>query len=233
MFKYLFNIVVYLALAVWIGSIVFFGAGVASMLFQPDILPSRTMAGMVNSAILGRLGRVEIISAVLLVGGTLYMAAHYRRWLNWAALAIAVGMLGATAYTNASLYPKMDQLRITIGDFDRLPAEKAGMKAEFDRGHKLYSNLEKGILFGGILVLILHTAGLVSAAERGLRVQRGTEPVRAKESEKERAAAQREQKPQEKEKLQEKLQEKAQEKERAATPVVLAEPEAKKAVATG
>lgn len=231
MFKYLFNVLVYLALGVWIGSIVFFGAGVASLLFQPDLLLSRTTAGMINSAILGRLGRVEIIAAVLLVGGTLYMAAHYRRWLNWAALAVAVGMLGATAYTNASLYPKMDQLRITIGDFDRLPAEKAEMKAEFDRGHKLYSNLEKGILFGGILVLILHTSALVSAAERGQDMRSTKEAAVVKKSKKERQESKR----QEKENLQD--------KEKPVTAVVAAEPEpmrkavrepeVKKAVATG
>lgn len=165
MFKYLFSIVVYLALAVWIGSIVFFGAGVASLLFQPDVLPSRTMAGMVNSAILGRLGKVEIVAGVLLVGGTLFTAAYYRRWLNWISLAIAVGMLATTAYTNSTLYPKMDALRVSISNFDHVPAEKIELKAEFDKGHKLYSNLEKGILLGGVLVLILHTVAFVRQAE--------------------------------------------------------------------
>jgi len=165
MFKYLFSIIVYLALAVLIGSVVFFGAGVASLLFQPDFLPSRTMAGMINSAILGRLGRIEIVAEVLLVGGTLFMAARYRHWLNWGALIIAVGMLATTAYTSARLYPRMDDLRVAIGDFDHMPTEKAELKAEFDRGHRLYSNLEKGVLLGAVLVLILHTTALVRRTE--------------------------------------------------------------------
>lgn len=165
MFKYLFSIVIYLALAVWIGSIVFFGAGVASVLFQPDVLPSRTMAGMVNSAILGRLGKVEIVAGVLLVGGTLFTAAYYQRWLNWLSFAIALGMLATTAYTNSTLYPKMDALRVSISDFDHIPAEKMELKGEFDKGHKLYSNLEKGVLLAGVLVLILHTVAFVRHAE--------------------------------------------------------------------
>lgn len=187
MFKYLLNVVVYLALAVWIGSIVFFGAGVASVVFQPDLLPSRTLAGVVNSAILGRLGRIEIIAGVLLVGGTLYTAAHYKRWLNWGVFLIAVAMLGATAYTNSTLYPKMDGLRVAIGNFDHIPAEKEPLKAEFDRGHKLYSNIEKGILLGGVLVLILHTVAFVRHTELHMRRYRTLESEWRKLAEEKRA----------------------------------------------
>lgn len=165
MLKYLLNIVVYLALAVWIGSLVFFGAGVASVLFQPDMLPGRTLAGAVNSVILGRLGKIEIVAGVLLVGGTLYTAARYKHLLNWLVLLLSVGMLATAIYYTGTLYPRMESLRVAIGDFDHLPAEKMTLKAQFDEGHVLYSTLVKGVLGAGLLVLALHTVAMVRYTE--------------------------------------------------------------------
>ncbi|MEO5930200.1 MAG: DUF4149 domain-containing protein [Candidatus Kapaibacterium sp.] len=165
MLKYILNVVIYLSLAVWIGSLVFFGAGVASLVFQSGMLPDHTMAGELNSAILDRLRHIEIVAGVLLLGGTFYTAFRYRHWLNWLVLVIALGMLGTAGYYSSVLYPKMEGLRKTIGNFDNIPAEKMELKAEFDRGHVLYSTLVKGVLGGGVLVLILHTIAFVRYTE--------------------------------------------------------------------
>lgn len=165
MLKYVLNIVIYLALALWIGSLVFFGAGVAALLFQPEMLPSRTLAGAVNSAILGRLGKIEIVAGVLLVGGTFYTAFRYRHLLNWIVLAISAAMLVTAAYYTTTLYPKMDALRVEIGDFDHVPSEKFALREEFDRGHETYSSLVKGVLGAGVLVLVLHTIAFVRYTE--------------------------------------------------------------------
>ena len=165
MLKYFLNVVVYLALAMWIGGLVFFGAGVASLLFQPGVLPNHTMAGAVNSAILGRLNYIEMGAGVLLMGGVFYTAIRYRQWMNWLSLVIVIAMVGTAAYYTGTLYPKMEALRVSIGDFDNLPAEKMVLKEEFDKGHKLYSALAKGVLAGGVLVLILHTVGFVRYTE--------------------------------------------------------------------
>ncbi|MBS1910409.1 MAG: DUF4149 domain-containing protein [Bacteroidetes bacterium] len=165
MLKYLLNIIVYLALAVWIGSLVFFGAGVASVLFQPGMLPGKTMAGAINSVILGRLGTIEIIAGVLLVGGTLYTAARYKHLLNWFVLLLASGMLATAVYYTGTLYPRMDMLRTEIGDFDHVPAEKMLLKAQFDDGHRLYSLLVQCVLGAGVVVLVLHTAAMVRYTE--------------------------------------------------------------------
>lgn len=175
MLKYLLNVVVYLALAMWIGGLVFFGAGVASLLFQPGVLPNHTMAGAVNSAILGRLNYIEIAAGVLLMGGTFYTAVRYRQWLNWLVLVVVIGMVGTAAYYTGTLYPKMESLRVAIGDFDNIPAEKLSLKNEFDQGHKLYSSLAKGVLGAGVLVLILHTVAFVRYTESHARRYRALE----------------------------------------------------------
>jgi hypothetical protein len=165
MLKYVLNVVIYLALAVWIGSLVFFGAGVASTLFQPELNLGRTLAGAINTAILRKLGMIELAAGVLLVGGALYTAIRYRHWLNWTVLLISIAMLVTAYYYTNVLFPKMEELRVAIGDFDNVSAEKVLMKTEFDHGHEHYSMLVKGVLFGGVLVLILHTVAFVRYTE--------------------------------------------------------------------
>ncbi len=169
MLKYLLNVVVYLALALWIGGLVFFGAGVASVLFQPGVLPNHTLAGSVNSTILGRLNYIEMVAGVLLMGGVFYTAVRYKQLLNWLTLILVIGMVGTAAYYTGTLFPRMNALRVEIGDFDNVPAEKMPLKAEFDRGHKLYSTLAKGVLGAGVLVLILHTVAFVRYTEQHAR----------------------------------------------------------------
>jgi hypothetical protein len=130
------------------------------------MLPSRTIAGALNSAVLGRLGMIEIVAGILFLGGALYTAVRYRQWLNWLVLVLAIGMLGAASYYTGSLYPRMDNLRVMIGDFDHIPAEKMPLKNEFDKGHKLYSTMVKGVLFAGVMALVFHTLALVRYADR-------------------------------------------------------------------
>ncbi len=161
MLRYVLNVLMMLALAVWIGSLVFFGAGVASTLFGSGVLPDRTMAGAVNSAILGRLGVIELISGVLLFSGALYMAFRGRRWENWAVFALSIIMLATAAYYTTILFPEMDALRTAIGSFEQVAAEKAPLREAFNRGHQLYSTLVKGVLFAGVLTLVLNTISLV------------------------------------------------------------------------
>jgi len=164
MLRYTLNIVILLALGIWIGSLVFFGAGVASIVFSPGLLPDRTTAGALNSAILGRLGIVEIVCGVLLLAGALYMAVRGRTWMNWVVLLLGIAMLGTAAYYTNILYPQMDALRLSIGNFDHISSEKMALKEAFDQGHVLYSSLVKGVLLAGIVSLILHTIYLVRGA---------------------------------------------------------------------
>ncbi len=169
MLRYSVNVLIFLALSVWIGSILFFGAGVASVLFQEGMLPGRTMAGAVNTAILKRLGMFELSAGVVLVGGFLYTAFRYKQWMNWVTLGLSILMLGTAFYYTTVLFPKMNAMREEIGDFDHIPAEKMAVKEEFDKGHEMYSSLAKGVFFGGIVVLMLQTAGLVRYGETHAR----------------------------------------------------------------
>lgn len=162
--RYVANILVYLSLSVWIGGLLVFGVVVAPALFG-GVIP-RTLAGTINTTILSRLGVVEMVAGVMLVGGVLYGALRVGSWMNWSTLVLSIAMLATAAYYTNILFPKVNRLRVEIGSFETMHAETLPLKAEFDRGHALYSTLAKGVLFTAVLVLILQTISLVSSTTR-------------------------------------------------------------------
>ena len=186
--RYAANILVYLSLALWIGGLITFGAIVAPVLFG-GTLP-RTVAGAMNTAVLSRLGMLEIVAGVVLVGGTLYGAMRVGSWMNWSALVLSIAMLATAAYYTNVLFPEVNRLRIEIGSFEAIPAEKEPLKAQFDRGHALYSSLAKGVLAAAVAVLVLHTISLVRNGARRTEPERpaklGAAPAAAPEIERTR-----------------------------------------------
>jgi hypothetical protein len=174
MLKYVLTILMYLSLAIIIGSTLFFGFAVAPALFKQGLLPGRTLAGAVNSVILSRMGLIEVAASVVLLLCSIYAAWRFGQWMNWTVLGLSVIVLGAALYANQIVFPRVDQVRIAIGNFDPVAAEKQQLHEEFQQGHQLYSNLIKVVLVGGVLVLILHSAALVRHGERRGRNQKAS-----------------------------------------------------------
>lgn len=175
--KYLLNILMILALGIWLGSILFFGLGVASVLFAPGMLDGRTEAGAVNSAILARLGMLEVICGVVVLSGALYMAVRGRRVLNWIVLVCSIAMLTTACYNTFQLFPAVNALRVSIGDFDTVATEKESLRVEFNAQHQKYSMLVKGEFAVGVLALVLHITSLVSMAASAGYMQRKARPA--------------------------------------------------------
>ncbi|MBC8145175.1 MAG: DUF4149 domain-containing protein [bacterium] len=173
--RYAANILVYLALSLWIGGLIVFGAVVAPALFGGAI--PRTLAGSINTTILSRLGVVEMVAGVVLVGGMLYLAVRVGSWMNWGALALSIAMLVTATYYTQVLFPKVNRLRVEIGSFETIQAEKIPLKAAFDREHAVYSSMAKGVLFAAVALLVLHTISLVRASGRGQAAAPATETV--------------------------------------------------------
>lgn len=175
--KYLLNILMILALGIWLGSILFFGIGVASVLFAPGMLDGRTQAGAVNSAILARLGVIEVVCGVIVLSGALYMAIRGRKVLNWIVLFCSVVMLATASYNTFHFFPTIDALRVSIGDFDVVASEKEPLRQEFNAQHQQFSLLVRGEFAVGVLVLMLHVTTLVSmAASSSGHMQRKAQP---------------------------------------------------------
>lgn len=179
MLKYVVSILVFLALSVVIGGIFFFGAGVAAVLFEPGLLPSRTIAGAANSAILERLGLFLVGACTVLVLGGGYLVVKYGQWLQWGVLLVSLAMLAAAVYAAYWLFPELDQLRSAIGSFEPVSVEKAALYERFQQGHDTYSLVMRMVLGGGVVVLMLHSAGLVRHAVRIERQLRPSAPISA------------------------------------------------------
>jgi len=170
--KYLLNVVMILALGIWLGSILFFGIGVASVLFSPGLLDGRTTAGAVNSAILARLGMLEVVCGIVVLSGALYMAVRGRRVLNWIVLFCSIVMLATASYNTFQLFPEINAMRVSVGNFDAVAAEKEPLRAEFNAQHQKYSMLVKGEFALGVLAMILHVSSLVAMAASAGHLQR-------------------------------------------------------------
>ena len=150
-----------LALAVWIGALVFFPV-VAQISFSA--LPSVHFAGLVVRNSLIALHWMGMAS-----GGLFLASSLLENWLargRWAALRtthlIIVIMLALTAISQFKIIPRMDQLRLAVGEIASLPAGDA-LRIQFDSLHAWSTRLEGTVLVLGLFVLYLTARRLASS----------------------------------------------------------------------
>jgi hypothetical protein len=142
-----------LSLSLWIGSIFFFAAVVAPILFR--VLPTRALAGLVVSRSLFSLhwvgiacGLVFLLACVLLAmlqGGA--SPFHLRDLL-------LVAMMCVTLYTHFGIERRMVKLRDSIGVIDNVPTDDP-RRVEFNRMHVWSTRLEGSVFFLGLGLLYL------------------------------------------------------------------------------
>lgn len=140
-----------LALIVWLGGILFFGAVVAPTLFH--VLPSY-LAGMVVGRTLGVLHWIGMGCAVVIAVASIAMRVRSKRPLN-ARLAALAGMLILTAVSRFAITPRMEEIRASAGrggDIQQL-AENDPLRMQFDRLHHWATRLEMGVLLLGLFVV--------------------------------------------------------------------------------
>lgn len=139
------SIIKSLSLGVWLGSLLMLGAAVAAPVFQE--LPSKTMAGNLNSVILSRMNAIEWVCGVLAFLSSLVLliinwGGEYRtvRIVETALIFVMVTLLWMYS---TSFSGRMTELRATIGDFDHPRPDPVYIqaKAEFDDLHKSYTRL--------------------------------------------------------------------------------------------
>lgn len=141
-----------LALVLWIGSIVFFGAVVAPTVFA--VLPTHDLAGKVVSRSLAHLHRIGIVCGIVfLICSMIY--AYYTRGSAevFAPRHIAiVAMIALTFLAQDVVGAKMLRLRQQIGIIDNVPLNDP-QRVEFNRLHVWSTRLEGCILVLGLGVL--------------------------------------------------------------------------------
>jgi hypothetical protein len=152
-----------LALVVWVGGLLFFGMVVAPVAFGslmpmfPDPALGLHVAGtMVRDSLL-HLHDIGMTCGIILL--FLCVAERVtratRRSVGPQLLLIAV-MLGLTAYSQFSVIPRMESLRIQAGPAIADPASTNPARVDFNRLHNLSTSLEGVVLLCGVGLIVLY-----------------------------------------------------------------------------
>ena len=140
-----------LALAIWIGALIFFPV-VAQTSFT--VLPSTHLAGLVVRNSLIDLHWMGMVSGIIfLICSLIDNRVTVGRPRVFAPSHVIVAfMLALTAISQFAIIPRMDVLRITVGEISALPASNP-MRAQFDSLHAWSTRIETTVLVLGLIVL--------------------------------------------------------------------------------
>ncbi len=147
-----------LALIVWLGGLIFFPV-VAQLAFT--VLPARHLAGSLVGRSLGILHWMGIGSGVMfLASSLLYSRLSEGTVQGFAARHLLIClMLVLTLVSQFGLIPRMDTLRASMGEIDRVPADNPA-RLQFDALHHWSTRLESGVLLLGLVVTYLTARSL-------------------------------------------------------------------------
>ena len=141
-----------LALVLWLGGIVFFGAVVAPTVF--DVLPTHDLAGRVVTRSLGELHVIGMICGFVFLACSMTVAFITRGSAQAFAprhLAV-IAMVLLTFVAQNVVARKMLRLRDSIGVIDNVPVNDS-RRVEFNRLHVWSTRLEGCVLLLGLGVL--------------------------------------------------------------------------------
>jgi hypothetical protein len=141
-----------LALVVWIGGIIFFGAVVAPTVFS--VLPTHDLAGNVVTRSLSTLHLMGIVCGVVYIVASLILFYQLRASLDVFALrhVAVVAMIVLTMASQYAVGSRMKRLRQDIGVIDNVSVDDA-RRVEFNRLHHWSTRLEGCVLLLGLGVL--------------------------------------------------------------------------------
>ena len=143
-----------LALIVWIGGIIFFAFVLAPAVF--GVLPTRELAGSVVTRSLNALHWMGIACGVVfLLSSIVYSQKKFARLKPFSLVNLLVLlMLVLTLISQFAITPKMHALRTEMGTIDDVPVNDA-RRVEFNRLHGWSTRTEGGVLFLGVVVVVL------------------------------------------------------------------------------
>ncbi len=144
-----------IALAFWVGSLLFFAFAVAPVAFKT--MPDAHQAGLIVRGTLLALHRIGLGAGSVYLFFTLALLAAQRDSHPARAVEIVliVAMMALTLYLQQSVLPHMETDRLTLGgDVQAAPVDSPP-RVHFDRLHKLSERLEGTILIEGLLLLCL------------------------------------------------------------------------------
>lgn len=147
----------YLALGLWLGGLVLFGAILAPLAFRdlPPLFPNQAQgihaAGMIVGGALTRLHWMGLICGIVFLIVMLISRPHFRTIIPQFVLVLA--MLVITAYSQFSVIPRMDTARTSVGGNIEAVAPNNPGRVIFDRLHQVSVDLEIAVLACGVVAL--------------------------------------------------------------------------------
>jgi hypothetical protein len=161
--KTLLRSLILLALVVWVGGLLFFGTVVAPVAFEslmpmfPDPAVGLQAAGTMVRDSLTHLHDIGLFcgAAFLLLCIIERVTRATRRSIGPPMLLVAV-MMGLTAYSQFSVIPRMEMLRIQAGPAMADPSSTNPARLDFNRLHNFSTSLEGIVLLCGIGLIILY-----------------------------------------------------------------------------
>lgn len=140
-----------LSLVIWLGALIFFPV-VAQISFT--VLPSAHLAGLVVRDSLIKLHWMGLTAGVTFLTCSLiynHIAVGRVRAFALSHVFVVV-MLALTAISQFAIIPRMDVLRISVGEVSALPASNP-IRAQFNLLHTWSTRLETAVLLLGLIVL--------------------------------------------------------------------------------
>jgi uncharacterized protein DUF4149 len=143
-----------LSLVVWIGGIVFFAFVVAPALFS--LLPNTHLAGLVVTRSLKTLHWMGLVAGLVYV----LTSFAYARVTTASVQPLAARnvlmyiMLALTAVLQFSIIPRMDALRLSVGQIDAVASDNP-VRVQFDALHVWSTRLEGAVLLLGLALIYL------------------------------------------------------------------------------
>ncbi|MGB8888688.1 MAG: DUF4149 domain-containing protein [Candidatus Korobacteraceae bacterium] len=145
-----------LSLVIWIGGLIFFAFVLAPTVFNPNILPTRQLAGNVVNRSLGILHGMAISCGVIfaitsmidscVVNGAAQPFAARNLLIYLMIILTLIGMFAIAS--------KMQVLRQQMGVIDEVPHDDA-RRVEFNRLHVWSTRIEGTVLLLGLALLFL------------------------------------------------------------------------------
>ncbi len=166
-----------LALVVWVGGLLFFGAVVAPVAFEslmpmfPDPAVGIHVAGTLVRDSLTHLHHIGLFcGAVLLLLYVVERITRATRRSIGPPMVLTVVMMGLTAYSQFSIIPRMEMLRLKAGAAMADFGSTNPARVDFNRLHNLSTSLEGIVLLCGVGLIVLYARPepIVDSPSQGL-----------------------------------------------------------------
>jgi hypothetical protein len=149
---------VYLALGLWLGALLFFGAVLAPIAFSvlPPLFAAPAdgvhAAGLVVGGSLARLHWMGLCCGLIFLLVLVAARVHFRTVLPQALLVLTMMVL--TAYSQFSIIPRMDIARASVGgNINAVAPDNPGRKI-FDSLHRTSTHVEGLVVLCGLAALV-------------------------------------------------------------------------------